>query len=49
MTGGDMAIINSEAATSRTEVSAGFALVLIVVFLSTVVLDAYAFSTFVSS
>jgi hypothetical protein len=49
MTGGDVAIFDTETYTSRTEVSAGFALVLIVAVLSTLVLDAYAFSTFVGS
>ena len=44
-----MALFDTEASTSRTDVSGGFALVLLVVFLSTLVLDAYAFSSFVGS
>ena len=44
-----MAIFGTEASTSRTDVSGGFALVLIVAFLSTLALDAYAFSTFVGA
>ena len=44
-----MALYDAQPSTSRTEASGLVALVLILAVLSTIVLDAYAFSTFVSS
>lgn len=44
-----MALFDTEGPASRTDASGGFALVLIVAVLSTLVLDAYAFSVFVGA